>query len=157
MPLTLIKLKPRKMKTTFKIIVLVIALMAGTTAFSQDRVYKDGSVWDLSIIKTTTGMGDAYITNLKSTWKAVQDEALKQGLILSYKILAGASANEDDFDMLLMVEYKNLASMEGNDDKWDALYKKVVGDKATMEKLRDSRVNMRTILGENLMREVVYK
>ncbi|MCX6244142.1 MAG: hypothetical protein NTU98_05495 [Bacteroidetes bacterium] len=145
------------MKTTFKIIVLLIALMAGTTAYSQDRVYKDGSVWDLSIIKTTTGMGDSYITNLKSTWKAVQDEALKQGLILSYKILAGSSANEDDFDMLLMVEYKNLASMENNDDKWDAIYKKVVGDQTTMEKLRDSRVNMRTILGEKLMREVVYK
>jgi hypothetical protein len=145
------------MKTTLKIMVLVIALIAGTTAYSQDRVYKDGSVWDLSFIKTTTGMGDAYLTNLKTTWKAVHDEALKQGLILSYKILDGSSANPQDFDILLLVEYKNLASMEGNDDKWDAIYKKSIGDETTMQKLRDSRVSMRTIYGEKLMREVIYK
>jgi hypothetical protein len=145
------------MKTTIKLAILVIALMAGTRTFSQDRVYKDGSVWDLSFIKATTGMGDAYLTNLKTTWKAVHDEALKQGLILSYKILDGTAANPQDFDILLLVEYKNLASMENNEDKWDAIFKKVVGDQPAMEKLRDSRVSMRTIFGSKIMREVVYK
>ena len=116
------------MKTTMKIILLAVVLLIGTRTIAQDRVYKDGSVWTVSLIKTTYGMNDEYLTNLKSTWKALHDEALKQGLILSYKILAGDVANPQDWDIMLLVEYKNLASMEGTDDKWAAIYKKVIGD-----------------------------
>lgn len=144
------------MKTTMKIMLLAVVLLIGTRTFAQDRVYKDGSVWTVSLIKTTYGMNDEYLTNLKSTWKALHDEALKQGLILSYKILAGDVANPQDWDIMLLVEYKNLASMEGTDDKWAAIYKKVIGDAAATKQLMDTRVSMRTIFGEKLMREVVY-
>ncbi len=144
------------MKTTMKIILLAVVLLIGTRTIAQDRVYKDGSVWTVSLIKTTYGMNDEYLTNLKSTWKALHDEALKQGLILSYKILAGDVANPQDWDIMLLVEYKNLASMEGTDDKWAAIYKKVIGDAAATKQLMDTRVSMRTIFGEKLMREVVY-
>jgi hypothetical protein len=145
------------MKTTMKIMLVAVVLLLGTRTFSQERNYKDGSVWNISFIKTNSGMGDDYITNLKTTWKAVNDEALKQGLILSYKILDGDFANPQDWNIMLMVEFKNLASMEGTDDKWDAIYKKVIGDEAAEKQLRDSRVSQRTIYGEKLMREVVYK
>lgn len=145
------------MKTTMKIMLLVAVLAIGTRTFAQNRLYKEGSVWNVSFIKTNSGMGEDYLNNLKTTWKAVHDEALKQGLILSYKILDGAAANPQDWDVMLLVEYKNLASMEGVDDKWDAIYKKAIGDESTMKQLRESRVSMRTIYGEKLMREVVYK
>jgi hypothetical protein len=102
-------------------------------------------------------MGVDYLNNLKTTWKATEDEALKEGLILSYKILDGESANPEDWNLMLMVEYKNLASMEGNDDKWDAISKKVVGDDAAMKQLRETRVSQRTIYGTKMLREVVYK
>jgi len=101
-------------------------------------------------------MGDEYLKNLKGTWNAVHAEAVKQGLILSYKVLSGAAANPQDWDIMLMAEYKNLASMEGNEEKWDAIYKKVVGDEAAQKKLSETRVSMRTIFGEKLLREVVY-
>ena len=134
-----------------------MVLIFSTTAFAQNRLYKEGTVWNVSLIKTTYGMGVDYLNNLKTTWKAVHDEALKQGLILSYKILDGESANPDDFDIMLLVEYKNLASMEGQEDKWDAIYKKTIGDETTMKQLREARVSMRTIYGGKLMREIVYK
>ena len=47
--------------------------------------------------------------------------------------------------------------MEGNDDKWDAISAKVVGNEEDQKKLREARVNMRTMYGTKLMREVVYK
>lgn len=134
-----------------------MVFIIGTRAFAQDRLYKEGSVWSVSFIRSNPGMGMDYLNNLKTTWKAVHDEALKQGLILSYKILDGEAANPQDFDIMLLVESKNLASLEGNDDKWDAIYKKVIGDEATMKNLRESRVSMRTIYGGKLMREIVYK
>jgi hypothetical protein len=58
---------------------------------------------------------------------------------------------------MLMVEFKDLASMEGKDDKWDAIYKKVIGDETTEKQLREIRVSQRTIYGEKLLKEVIYK
>jgi hypothetical protein len=85
------------------------------------------------------------------------EEAKAQGLILSYKILSGTSSNPDDWDIMLMEEYKNLAAMEGNDEKWEAISAKVVGNDDAQGKLRDARVNMRSIYGVKVFREVVYK
>jgi hypothetical protein len=145
------------MKTTIKTSLILFALTISLVVFAQDRSYKEGNVWSVSFIKTVPGMGEDYITNLKTTWKAVQDEAVKQGLILSYKILTGAAANPQDWDMMLLIEFKNLAIMESSDDKWDAIMKKVIGNDEAMKKLMATRVNTRTIFGEKLLREVVYK
>jgi hypothetical protein len=41
-------------------------------------------------------MSTEYINSLKANWKLTHDEAVKQGLILSYKILAGDASNPDD-------------------------------------------------------------
>lgn len=151
------KFKQKGMKTTMNIMLMAMVILIATSTFAQNRLYTEGSVWNVSFVKTNAGMGQDYLNNLKTTWKAVHDEALKQGLILSYKILDGEAANPQDFDILLLVEYKNLASMEGTDDKWDAIYKKAIGDEATMKSLRESRSSMRTIFGGKLMREIVYK
>jgi hypothetical protein len=101
-------------------------------------------------------MSRDYLNSLKTTWKAVQDEAIKQGLILSYKVFDGNASNPDDWQIMLMVEFKNLASMEGNEEKWDAIQKKVVGSEEDQKKLREMRLNMRTMYGTKTMREIVY-
>jgi hypothetical protein len=145
------------MKKFVTVIMMIVALTAGVRGFAQDKAYQDGSVWAVSLIKTEANMGDEYLKSLKNNWIAVHEEALKQGLILSYKVLAGAASNPDDFDIMLLVEYKNMASMEGNDDKWEAISKKVIGDNNAMQQLNQTRVNMRTIYGEKLLREELFK
>lgn len=145
------------MRTTIKLIIIVLVLASSNASFAQNRTYKDGSVWSVSTIKSETGQTVTYLNSLKTSWKGVMDEAKTQGLILSYKILSGTSANPDDWDILLMVEYKNLAAMEGNEEKWDAIQAKVVGNEDAQGKLRDNRVKMRMIYGGKLLREVVYK
>ena len=98
-----------------------------------------------------------YLNNLKNNWKAIHDEAVKQGVIVSYKILQGAAANPEDWDIMLMTEYKNLASMDGADEKYEAISKKIVGGEEAAKKLNESRVNMRTIYGGKMLREIIYK
>ena len=144
------------MKTTVKIFLIAILFALSTTTFAQEKGYKDGSVWNVSFIKVNSNMGDEYLKNLKGTWNAVHAEAVKQGLILSYKVLNGAASNPQDWDIMLMAEYKNLASMEGTDEKWAAIYKKIIGDEAAEKKLSESRISMRTIFGEKMLREVIY-
>jgi len=145
------------MKTKILLLIVLLVITFSTSSFAQDRTYKDGSAWSVSFVQVKNGMGRDYINSLKTTWKAVQDEAVTQGLILSYKILEGTASNPDDWQIMLMVEYKNLASMEGNEAKWDAIQAKVVGNEEDQKKLREIRVNMRTMYGTKLMREVVYK
>lgn len=145
------------MKTRIILLVVVLAIALSTNGFAQERTYKDGSAWMVSFVQVKNGMGMDYINSLKTTWKAVQDEGIKQGLILSYKIFEGNASNPDDWQIMLMIEYKNMAAMEGNEDKWDAISKKVVGSEEDQKKLREMRVNMRTMYGSKLMREVVYK
>lgn len=145
------------MRTAIKLMIIVLVLASSNASFAQNRTYKDGSVWSVSTIKSETGQTVTYLNSLKTTWKGIMDEAKTQGLILSYKILSGTSANPDDWDILLMVEYKNLAAMEGNEEKWDAIQAKVVGNEDAQGKLRDNRVKMRMIYGGKLLREVVYK
>ncbi|TRZ70303.1 MAG: hypothetical protein D4R97_08475 [Bacteroidetes bacterium] len=126
-------------------------------AYGQSQPYKEGSVWTVSLIKTNANMNEEYLTQLKTTWIAVHDEAIKQGLIISYKVLAGSSANPNDWDIMLLVEYKNLASLEGQDIKWDEIYKKIIGDNEAKKKLNESRISVRTIFGEKFLREISYK
>jgi hypothetical protein len=144
------------MKARILFVIVLLVVVFSTGSFAQDRAYKEGSAWTVSFVQVKNGQGVEYLNSLKTTWKAVQDEAIKQGLILSYKILEGTASNPDDWQIMLMVEYKNLASMEGNEDKWDAIQKKVVGNEEDQKKLREIRVNMRTMYGTKLMREVVY-
>ena len=144
------------MKTKITFFIVVLAIVFSLNSFAQDRTYKNGSAWAVSFIQVKNGMGGDYLNSLKTTWKAVQDEAIKQGLILSYKVLEGQASNPDDWQIMLMIEYKNLASMEGNEDKWDAISKKVVGSEEDQKKLREMRLNMRTMYGTKTMREIVY-
>jgi hypothetical protein len=145
------------MKTRISLLIVVLVIALSVNSFAQERNYTSGSAWTVSFVQVKNGMGRDYLNSLKTTWKAVQDEGIKQGLILSYKIFDGTSSNPDDWQIMLMVEYKNMAAMEGNEDKWDAISKKVVGSEEDQKKLRDIRMNMRTMYGTKLMREVVYK
>jgi|WetSurMetagenome_2_1015567.scaffolds.fasta_scaffold344666_2 hypothetical protein len=147
------------MKKVMNAILVIVALTMGTSALAQtsNDVYKNGSVWTVGFIKTSANMSDDYLKNLKANWVAVHTEAVKQGLILSFKVLSGVSANPDDWDIMLLTEYKNLASMEGNEDKWDAIEKKVIGNDDAMKQLNQSRVSMRTIYGTKMLREIIYK
>jgi hypothetical protein len=144
------------MKVRLIVLALALILSFGAQSFAQDRSYKDGSVWTMSFIRVFPGQDETYLNSLKNSWKAVHDEAVKQGLILSYKILEGNATTPEDWNLILMVEYKNLASIEGTDEKWDAIQNKV-SSADDRKKLMESRVSVRSMYGSRLMREIVYK
>ncbi|NVO19969.1 MAG: hypothetical protein HXX13_09725 [Bacteroidetes bacterium] len=145
------------MKKVYILILLLSVILCNSKLQAQEKNYKEGSTWSVSFVKANANMGKDYLNSLKGTWKAVHDEAVKEGIIVSYKILSGMASNPEDWDIMLMVEYKSLASIEGNDDKWDAIYKNIVGNDESMKKLNETRANMRSIYGGKLLREIIYK
>ena len=145
------------MKKVINLVILTVMLAISASMYAQDRTFTNGSVWQVAFVKVSANMNVDYLNNLKNTWKATHDEAVKQGLIVSYKILSGNASNPEDWDIMLMTEFKSLADIDGKEDKWDAISKKIIGGEDASKKLNESRVSMRTIYGNKLLREVIYK
>jgi hypothetical protein len=136
--------------------VCAILLLTGT-ALSQDVPYREGTVWSLTFVRTKAGMGDDYLRSLSGTWKKVMDQAKKDGLIVSYKVLSTSASNRDDYDLILMTEHKNMATLDGLEAKMRVIESKIVGNEDQQRSLMVKRLDVREILGEKLARELILK
>jgi hypothetical protein len=119
--------------------------------------YTEGSVWTLSMIKTKTGLSDEYLKQITGTVKPVYDEAKKQKIILSYKILDGEASDPHDFNILILVEYPNMAAFDTLRDKMDPLLAKMMGSEEQRKDMAVKRLDVREILGTKTMREITLK
>jgi hypothetical protein len=143
-------------------LVMCIILRVSRNAYTQEEdVYDPGTVWSLTFIRTGANVADDYLKDLTKTWKASMEEALKEGLIKSYKVLLGAPANEKDFNIVLMIENENMAVFDPNPEreaKFDAIQEKI---KKSMEGEFDGTVKnyetLRKLYGTKLMREIYLK
>ena len=136
--------------------IAMLTLIVGISVYAQvNRPYRNGSVWSISFIRIKPGMDTAYMNYLAGPWKANQEAAKKEGLILSYKVVSTEGHTPADWNVMLMTEYKDLASMEANQDKADALAQKVIGtDEKQMQGYKD-RSEIREVMGVRLAREIV--
>lgn len=141
------------------LIALFASLVAGAVprASAMDKPFTEGSVWTLSFIRTTYSMTDDYLKSLSGTYRKIFEEAQKQGLVISYKVMVGTAANKDDWDILLMVEHKNMAALDGFEDKIEVIEQKIVGGEEKVKKLMEGRTKIREVLGGKLVREVHFK
>lgn len=137
--------------------VALLTASAGLCSAQSDAPYTEGSVWNVTMVKTKPGMDDRYLKGLAKSFKGTLDEAKKQNLIISYKILLGGAATANDFNILLMVESKNMAALDNAREKFDPIAKKVEGSVEEQEDTMVKRLDIREIIGEKLMREVTLK
>jgi hypothetical protein len=123
----------------------------------EDGPYKDGTVWSVSFIKVEPGMFDVYMRDLAVARKKLMEEAKKQGLIVSERMLAGNSMGQGDWDLMLMVEYKNWVAFDGLNDKFDAIALKIVGTEEKPVQMMTKRVETREIVGRKVFQEITFK
>ena len=140
----------------------LFVLGTGSTSFSQtDNVYNQGTVWSLAFVRTGTNSTNDYLKGLKKTWEASLKDALKEGLIKSYKVLLGPAANQEDYNIILMIEFENMASFDPDvirDKKWDAIDQKIKDSmKDEYQETLLNYENIRQFFGEKLMREIYFK
>jgi hypothetical protein len=124
---------------------------------SKGLPYTEGTVCSLTFVRTKSGMTNDYIRHLAGDWRKLADEMKKDGLIVSYKIFLGTPANKEDWDLMIMYEHKNMAALDGMDEKVHALAARVLG---TEEKIKEGyvkRIEIREVLGEKIVREVILK
>jgi hypothetical protein len=139
-------------------ILVLASLAAGLTAYAQvTRPYRTGSAWDIAFIRMKPGMDTAYLTYIATDWKREQEALKKEGLIVSYRVIATEPHNPGDFNLLLMSEYKNLASLEAAESKFDAIGQKLVGGDDKIRQGDKERLEIREVLGNRLGREIVLE
>ena len=126
-------------------------------SLAQDKPYKEGTVWSVTLIKVKPGMLDTYLRDLASARKKLMEEAKKQGLFVSEKLFIGSASNRDDWDLMIMEEYKNWASFDGLSDKFDALSKKLIGPEEKQVEMMVKRLETREIVGEKVLQEITLK
>ena len=126
-------------------------------ALAQEKPYTEGSIWFVSMIKVKPGMMDVYLRDVLPIRKKINEEAKKQGLIVSSHVFSGLSMGRDDFDIMFMEEYKNWAAFDGINAKYDAIASKLIGSEEKQVQLMSKRTDVRDILGEKVMQELIIK
>jgi len=134
-----------------------LLLLAAQTAFGQDKPYKEGSVWTVTFVKVKPGMLDTYLRDLGANRKKLMEQAKKDGLILSERLLSGDATGREDYDLILMVEFKNWGAFDGLSDKFRALAEKMVGSEDKQVQMMTKRTEVREILGTKTMQEIYLR
>ncbi|HWE22743.1 MAG TPA: hypothetical protein VG496_02270 [Myxococcales bacterium] len=140
---------------------VVIALFCFGVRLQADTVeplpFTEGSVWEMSFVKVKPGFEEDYLRSLGQTWKKVMDEAKKQKLVVSYKVLSADAAARDDWNVALMVEYKNMAALDGLEEKMRSFTLPMLGGQDKARELQTKRLEIRDIVASKLTRELVLK
>ena len=133
------------------------ALLAMPPARAEDKAYTEGHVWAITMVKVKYGMRDVYLNEVLPLRKKIEEESKKEGLLISSNTLVGDPANRDDFDVLFLQELKNWAALDGITAKMDAILEKVVGSQDKQTQMVTKRVEVREVLGEKMMQELITK
>lgn len=150
-------------KRSISLVVFVTCLggLAGFVAHAQgapavaEAPYREGPIWDMTLVKVQYGFQDDYLKSVTKTWKKNLDDMKKQGVVLDYKVLSTSALGEDDWNLILMVQYKNWAALDGLDAKFRVVDAKNVGDEAAVRTLMTKRLEIREIVGTKIAQELI--
>jgi hypothetical protein len=140
-----------------KVILAALVAILPLAAAAQDD-YDDGSYWTVTSVDTHPGMFDDYMSDLNNVWRKSMEMLMNDGKVVSYKVFGNVNARHEEPDLWLMVEWSSGAAyMDTPREYWDANAKKLFGsmDKGTEANIK--RGELRTIMGETLLREMSFK
>ena len=148
------------MKLRFLASLAITALSMGaiSSALADDsKSYTEGTVIEVTSIRTKPGMFDAYMKWLDTTGKQLREDEKKAGLILDYAVYGALPRSPHDPDIYLVITYKNMAALDGLSDRVEPLQRKIWATREAGAKAAADRESMREILGSELMRRLDLK
>ena len=122
----------------------------------DERQYTDGPVTDVSYIRVEYGRFEDYVDWLNSTWKPTMEAMKEAGLIIDYKVCTAVAKSAHEPNVFLMITFKNMAALDKGVELEDVA-KKVIGSTEFQNKARVGRNEYRTVLGGELIRELILK
>jgi hypothetical protein len=136
----------------------LFALIAVTgVSLAADQPYQDGPVTMVSSIRTLPGMHDTYLRFLATTYRTNMEAAKKEGIILDYAVYETSPRSPDEPNLYLTVTYRNMAAFDGLDERMEPIMQRSLGDQAARSAAAIDREKMRRQIGQEMIREVVFK
>jgi hypothetical protein len=126
-------------------------------AWTADRPYTEGVVLNVSAVRTEPGMFEEYMKYIAGPYKQLMEEQKKAGVIVGWNVYAATPRRPDDPDLYLVTVAKNMAALDDLNAKTDALVEKVFGNLDEQARKTVERGKLRTLLGDELIRELVIK
>jgi L-rhamnose mutarotase len=136
---------------------LLLSVLAVGVAGAADRPYSEGTVSEISSIRTEPGKFDDYLAWLAGPYKQMMEAQKAAGIIVDYSVYATTPRSPNDPDLYLVTVYKNMAALDDLAAKSDPIMEKLQGSMAEQNKAYIERGKMRTVLGSELIREAVLK
>lgn len=149
-------------RTSF-LFVSILALGLQNSFAQGEATVTKGSVWEVRMVKTVAHSQEDYLQRLNAFYLPVMRKAQEQGIIKSFKVLAGTASNDDDYDVMLLVEHTGMGFYDtdvARDAKWDAIEKEMVAAMGGADKRKSFTAGLdeiRHYQGEKYMREVTVK
>jgi hypothetical protein len=142
---------------------LAVSSLSLNASAEDKRGFRYGPVTQLGLIHVNYGHFDDYMAWITSTWLPTMEAAKKAGLIVGYKVVVRESANPNEPNMYLWVTFKDMAAFAGDigdqaaQDEFEAVTEKVICSSACQNQARVHRNEIRTFLGNEVIREIVFK
>lgn len=146
-----------KMTHLFAATAIVFSLFAGapSTGARAEESYDHGSVWTMTYIRVNPGQYRKYISLLNGPFHRIYDEAAKEKVILSYKIIESLPRDEEDWNIMVMVEFPNWASFDNSEERFEEIAKKVMSEGKPESDM--DLTKLRVILGNKMGRAIRFK
>ena len=148
------------MKPRFLAVLAVAALSVSaiSSVLADDsKAYTEGTVVEITSIRTKPGMFDAYMKWLDTTGKQLREDEKKAGLILDYAVYGAQPRSPHDPNIYLVITYKNMAALDGLSDRVEPLQRKLWATRDAAAKAAADRESMREVLGTELIRRLELK
>lgn len=138
-------------------VALLGAMSMAAPAMAQTSSYKPGSVWVANSINVLPGQFEAYMDYLSGAWKRIQEFGKKEGMVLSYHVLAVNNPRKGEGDLVLLIEnkdYQSTAQQEANRVKLNAF---LAMDDRKQDVASGARGVMREQVGSVEYQELILK
>jgi hypothetical protein len=130
---------------------------APVAAQTTERVWDQGTVWQITYVETKPNMFNSYLQNLSQVWRAFLEKQKERGDVVSYKILNVQNVRDGEPDLILLTEFKNMAVFDQSVDEFEAMAAEIMGSLEDMQTDNIAREDMRTIRSTVLARELMFK
>jgi hypothetical protein len=138
---------------------LGLFLLFAVPAVAQQpaRPYTEGPVTDVQFIRVKFGHFDEYMTFLAGPYKRLMEAQQKAGVITGWAVYASDSRDQEDWNIALTTNYKNMAALDNLRDRVDPIEKQVYGSVAQSSEAAVKRGEMREIVGNRLLRQLIIR
>jgi hypothetical protein len=136
---------------------LLLALVA-VPASAQERPYSDGPIIIVSAVKVMDGQFENYMAFLNGTWRPMMQASKDAGIVSDFHVYGAQAHNPNEADLYLVTTYPNMAAFDDIDAKMDPIMAKVTKmNYKQADEASGKRTGMRTLLGAEMLRELVFK